>query len=237
MDLGVRQIRTAGKGSGSIELTLPSELRDLVGVPCKVTLRDGSRPDIVLRPDLQRVHDALERLWQPMVHILLPDKPAPFPAAAFTFGLQPRSGGDGPYLCWRDGLALAGVEPYDASAVSRTLSAFAQAMAEDIGIASALASGFGAACGARLTGMVPDPAEQEACDLAALHLPPVTSPVSPPLAQADQALNGTFWQAAAPMLQAVSNLFTDFTTHPANHARLRAAWKRGRAIELGGEWA
>jgi hypothetical protein len=233
MDLGVRQIRTAGKGSGSIELTLPSELRDLVGVPCKVTLRDGSRPDIVLRPDLQRVHDALDQLWRKMVQILLPGEPIPFPTTVFTFGLQPRSGGEGPYLCWRDGLALAGVEPYDANAVSRTLSAFAQAMAEDIGIAPTLASGFGAACGARVTGTVPDPMEQEACDLAALHLPPVT----PPLTQAGQALDDTFWDLATPVLQAVSNLFTDFTTHPANHARLRAAWKRGRAIELGGEWA
>lgn len=233
MDLGVRQIRTAGKGSGSIELTLPSELRDLVGVPCKVTLRDGNRPDIVLRPDLQRVHDALERLWQPMVQILLPDAPTPFPTAAFTYGLQPRSGGYGPYLCWRDGLALAGVEPYDASAVSRTLSAFAQAMAGDIGIAPALAPGFGAACGARLTGMVPDPVEQEACDLAARHL----SAATPPLVQAHQALGDLFWQAAAPVLRAVSNLFTDFTADRVNHARLRAAWTRSKDIARGGEWA
>jgi hypothetical protein len=233
MDLGVRQIRTAGKGSGSIELTLPAELRDLVGLPCKVTLRDGSRPDIVLRPDLQRVHDALDRLWVAMALILLPDEPAAFPSTAFTFGMQPRPGGDGPYLCWRDGLALAGVEPYDAAAVSRTLAAFAQAMAEDIGIAPALASGFGAACGARLTGMVPDPLEQEACDLASLHLPPVT----PPLTQAGHTLDETFWHLAAPVLDAVANLFTDFTTDPSNHARLRAAWRRGRAIELDGDFA
>ena len=53
MDLGVRQIRSAGKGSGSIELTLPADLRDLVGLQCRIMLRDGSRPDIVLQPDLR----------------------------------------------------------------------------------------------------------------------------------------------------------------------------------------
>jgi hypothetical protein len=166
-----------------------------------------------------------------MSRILLPDEPCTFPSTAFIFGLQPRSGNDGPYICWKDGLALAGMEPYDPAAVSRTLAAFAQAMAEDIGIAPALASGFGAACGARLTGMVPDFVDQEACDLAALHLPAIT----PPLTQADQALNKTFWDLAAPVLRSVANLFADFTTDPSNHARLRAAWRRGRAIELDGE--
>ena len=55
--------------------------------------------------------------------------------------------------------------------------------------------------------------------------------------QAHQALGDLFWQAAAPVLRAVSNLFTDFTADRANHARLRAAWTRSKDIARGGEWA
>ncbi len=231
MDLGVRQIRTAGKGSGSIELTLPVELRDLVGLPCKVTLRDGSRPDIVLRPDLRRALDAFESLWRPMARSLLPHAPGVFPAARFTFGLQPRAGGEGPYLCWRDGLQLALGAAQDSEALARVFAAFAHAMACDIGIEPGFAGGFGVVCGLRLTGSVADYAEQEACDLAVRHLPPLL----PPLAAAGGVVGAGFWTLADAVLEAAANLFVEVSSDPVNLARLRAAWRRGRAIELSGE--
>lgn len=228
MDLGTRQIRTAGKGSGSIELTLPAELRDLVGVPCRVTLRDGSRPDIILRPDLARAQQAFAALWQPMTHALLAEGATPFPAAAFTFGLTPRSGQDAPYLCWRDGLVLAGPAPFEADAVCRTLGAFAQAMAPASGIAPALSAGFGAVCGTRLTGTEPEPEVQEACDIAALHLPEE----HPPLTAAAHTLDHRFWTLAEPMLRAIAGLFAAFSADPANHARLRTTSRLGGTTGL-----
>jgi hypothetical protein len=232
MDLGVRQIRTAGKGSGSIELTLPAELRDLVGLPCKVTLRDGSRPDIVLRPDLGRVHDAFSALWHPMQAALMPEDPTAFPSSAFEFGLHPRAASaDVPFLCWRDGLLLAAYPPYEAAAVSRTVAAFAQAMAADLGLDPDLAIGFGTACGWRLAGAAPAADAQEACDLVALHLPRGR----PPLAAAGGDLDAAFWALAAPALNATADLFAAWTADPARHAVLRAAWRRGRAIELNGD--
>ena len=118
MDLGVRQIRTSGKGSGSIELTLPAGLRDLVGLPCRVILRDGSRPDIVLQPDLRHALAAFKTVWHAMGAAVVPDDaktsimPVALPLGEFAFGLQPRAtGGEMPYLCWRDGLALAALGP------------------------------------------------------------------------------------------------------------------------------
>ena len=101
MDLGVRHIRTAGKGSGSIELTLPAELRDLVGLPCRIVLRDGSRPDIVLQPDLQRALIAFATLWQAMARGLLRDgvasaggeDPPKLPVAAFGCAVVRKDGG------------------------------------------------------------------------------------------------------------------------------------------------
>jgi hypothetical protein len=231
MDLGVRQIRTAGKGSGSIELTLPAEFRDLVGLPCKVTLRDGSHPDIILRPDLARVHQAFSDLWQRMVEAVLPDDPSAFPSTAFGFGLRPRIGGEEPYLCWRDGLALAGPPPHEAEALCRTLAAFGQVLAPDLGIDPLLTAQFGTACGWRLTGASCLPDAQEIQDLVSLHL----APYRPALAASDQEINEAFWETAAPQLNALADLFGDFSVNSANYARLRAAWRRGRCVELSGQ--
>jgi len=230
MDLGVRQIRTAGKGSGSIELTLPADLRDLVGLPCRITLRDGNRPDIVLQPDLQRAHRAFAMLWHAMADVLLTDD-TPFPLPDFTFGLHPRYGGNpAPFLSWRDGLALAGPPPHDAAAVSRTLATFGQVMAPLIDIDPALSAAFGAACGFLLTGAPPTPDAQQACDLVALHL----ADTRPPLGALD-ATGSPFWLLAEPVLAAAAGLFAAWTADPAGHATLCAAWRRGRSIEMSGD--
>jgi hypothetical protein len=225
MDLGVRQIRTAGKGSGSIELTLPADLRDLVGLPCRITLRDGSRPDIVLQPDLARAQMAFAELWGGMGGVL--QQTGGLPVAAFSFGLHPRlSAGDAPFLSWRDGLSLAGPAPWGVAALSRTIAAFGHAMAGGIGIDPALAGSFGAACGYLLTGALASPDAQEACDLAALHV----ALGEPPFA--DGAIR---WPAAEPVLAALVELFVGWTADPAGFATLRAAWRRGRSIEMSGD--
>jgi hypothetical protein len=236
MDLGVRQIRTAGKGSGSIELTLPSELRDLQGLPCRIMLRDGGRPDIVLQPDLRRARTAFSALWRGMAASLLSDQtdtPA-LPMAAFTFGLQPRTSlGDMPFLCWRDGLALAGAAPHEPHAVARTLAALAQAVAVELDIATPLAFGFGVACGYLVAGVVASPDGQEACDLAATALHTL-SPASAVEACAAGVESDAFWRHAAPRLVAVADLFLGWSADPGSYERLRAAWRRGREIEMSG---
>jgi hypothetical protein len=260
MDLGVRHIRTAGKGSGSIELTLPAELRDLVGLPCRIVLRDGSRPDIVLQPDLQRALIAFAALWQAMARGLLRDGVASaggeetpkFPVAAFGFGLQPRSGAsDRPFLCWRDGLVLAGPAPHDPAAVSRTLAAFGHALSGPLHIAPALAAGFGAACGYLVCGVPAHADGQEACDLAAAALQSrfavnshdaLHESVGHESAHESARHDGTpgdatsdaFWRYAGPLLAAAAELFVGWSADPAAHATLRAAWRRGRSIEMSG---
>jgi hypothetical protein len=250
MDLGVRQIRTAGRGSGSIELTLPTDLRDLVGLPCRIILRDGSRPDIVLQPDLRRAHQAFSDMWQAMATALLQgdvDVPT-LPLATFDFGLHPRSGGgDRPFLCWRDGLTLAAAAPHDPTAVSRTLAAFAHAMAGLLKIDATLAFAFGVTCGFLVAGVPPTSQGQEACDIAAVALrlahpqedlsagrTMLSAPASATACIAGVA-DPVFWCYATPLLTAAIDLFMDWTADPSNHAALRAAWRRGRTIEMGGD--
>jgi hypothetical protein len=249
MDLGVRQIRSAGRGSGSIELTLPAELRDLVGLQCRIMLRDGSRPDIVLQPDLRCAHQAFADLWHTMATALLHtdvDAP-PLPLGAFSFGLQPRPGtGEMPFLSWRDGVALSAGAPHDPGVIARTVAAFAQAMATFLDIDASLAAGFGAASGYLVAGVPATPDGQEACDLAAaaLRLAHRRSSTGktmflPPSAAVDACASGVlsvaFWCHAAPLLTAATDLFLDWTSNPSGHAALRAAWRRGRAIEMSGD--
>jgi hypothetical protein len=237
MDLGVRQIRTAGKGSGSIELTLPADLRALVGLPCRIMLRDGSRPDIVLQPDLRGALSAFSLLWTAMAGILLRQDadPPSLPLPAFSFGLQPRAGGGGlPFLCWRDGLALAASPPYDPATLARTIAAFGLVLASDLEIAPALAAGFGAACGYLLCGAPANADGQEACDLAAAALHR-THQAQAPLASIEGALDDDVWHRAAPLLIATADLFAAWTADPAAHIALRAAWRRGRTIEMSGD--
>lgn len=237
MDLGVRQIRTAGKGSGSIELTLPADLRALVGLPCRIMLRDGSRPDIVLQPDLRGALSSFSALWTAMAGVILREDadPPSLPLPAFSFGLQPRAGGgDLPFLCWRDGLTLAAPPPYDPAAISRTIAAFGQVLAADLKIAAALAAGFGAACGYLLAGVAANVDGQEACDLAAAALHrTIEAPTQ--RASVDGFLGDDFWRQAAPLLWATTDLFAAWTADPTAHAALRAAWRRGRTIEMSGD--
>jgi len=64
MYLGIRRIRSAGRNSGSIEITLPALMQVLEGISCRLTIRDGLRPEIVLQPDLSLAHELFQELWQ-----------------------------------------------------------------------------------------------------------------------------------------------------------------------------
>lgn len=63
MHIGSRRVRSAGKASGSIEITLPPELTPLEGVVCNILLRDGARPEIVLKPELTPAALIFARVW------------------------------------------------------------------------------------------------------------------------------------------------------------------------------
>jgi len=64
MQLETRRIRPSGRTTGSVELTLPRELRDLQGIECEVWIRDGERPEIGLVPDLASAIATIASLWQ-----------------------------------------------------------------------------------------------------------------------------------------------------------------------------
>ena len=45
MNLGTRRVRSAGRTSGSVEVTLPVQLSLLQGVECRLAMRDGAPPE------------------------------------------------------------------------------------------------------------------------------------------------------------------------------------------------
>jgi hypothetical protein len=208
MDLGVRHIRTAGKGSGSVELTLPATFRRLVGLPCRILLHDGEQPDIVLQPELSAARAVFGVVWRSLAVVLI-GAPAPdFDACSFSFGLLPQQGpAEAGYLCWQDGLALA-AGSVATSAAGRVVATCGEKLAADVGVSDELASSFGAVC--RNPGWRPG--------AAYLAYPDICS--------------SDFWAALSPALAAASELFATFSLPGSAYPALHAAWRRGRSIEL-----
>jgi hypothetical protein len=235
MEFGTRTIRSAGQGSGSVEVTLPVAFRDLTGVACRLALRDGLRPEIVLQPDLRPARQAFARLWDTLRELLEAEAPSTPPLAELLITLWPAATATEakPRLAWQDGLALSAAAPHDAAAVARCVAAFTQLLAAPLGIAADLAAGFGAAAGFALAGHAPPGAEAEAEIGAALLARDAIRP-GDALAAAGDALSEGFAASARPALVLLRDAHLDWTADPARFAALRAAWRRGVALEFQG---
>ena len=108
MNTGLRSIRSAGQGSGSIEVTLPARLRPRSGLPCTLLLQDGLRPEIVLLPGLRPAPEAFARLWS-LLSATLDIDIGGLPLVELDARLQPAAA-EG-RLVWTGGLALAAATP------------------------------------------------------------------------------------------------------------------------------
>ncbi len=230
MDLGTRSIRSAGAGSGSIELTLPGTLRALTGIRCRIALRDGLRPEIVLQPDLAAALAAFARLWDLLVVAVDAAEAGSFSPADVTLSLHPMPSGPAARLAWEDGLALALPPPHRPEPVARTLRGLGAVLAPRIGIPPPQEAGFAAAAAQSLTGLVVEPADQPACDIAAAA---AGSPA--PLPAAEDAFDAAHWSRAAARLRRIAELHQDWSADPDRHAALRDAWRRGVTLELSGD--
>lgn len=110
--LGTRSVRSAGRSSGSIEITLPVCLVDLQGVSCRVELHDGLAPEVVLRPDVGFLLPVFDAAWELMSQALKTvGEIGEFWEGDYVLGFFPEAG-----LSGRPGLAYA-----DALVVQRDL--------------------------------------------------------------------------------------------------------------------
>lgn len=234
MELGTRSIRSAGAGSGSIEVTLPGALRPLTGLRCRIALRDGLRPEIVLQPDLATARDAFARLWTLIAGAAGAEDAGALAFADLPLTLHPAPSGPAARLAWTDGLALALPPPHPPEVLARAIRGLGAVLAGRIGIAPCHGAGFGASAAQAMTGLVADPSDQAACDIAAAALSDLgiaAAPVPP----AGDAFAPDRWAAAAPRLRAIAELHQDWSVDPDRHAAVRAAWRRGVTLELSGD--
>lgn len=106
--LGDRIIRSAGRNSGSIEITLPVRLMVLQGVKCRIELRDGIAAEVVLHPDFNALLPVFDAVWRLLGHSLKPvDDIGEFWEGDYVLGLFPETPQSGrPILAYADALAV-----------------------------------------------------------------------------------------------------------------------------------
>lgn len=128
MQFGKRNIRSAGRNSGSVELTLPVELAILEGTACRLYLRDGLAPEIVLEPDLEAVMPVFEKLWN-LLRLGLEEigDIGDFSEADYGFGLfRAAKLGTMPSLAYTDALLLHRSLDTAADEMPRVVESFAR---------------------------------------------------------------------------------------------------------------
>ena len=132
MQFGRRNIRSSGRGSGSIEITLPIDLAVLEAVPCGIELRDGLMPEIVLKVDMSFLLPVFETAWHRLALGLerIGDIDG-FSESDYVLGLfADRSVGDRPGLSFADGLltwrSMNAGEVAGVDIENRSLEAFAR---------------------------------------------------------------------------------------------------------------
>lgn len=233
MDLGIRSIRSSGAGSGSVEITLPAALRPLLGVPCRISLRDGHRPEIVLTPDLRPAMAAFGELWARLAAAFeIEDGQAGLRIGEFAVTLEPAEN-RGAALALVDGLALAGPVPHDRIVLGRVVAGLAAHLAAPIGIDAAFADEFAAASAYVVTGMALGATSREICDITGALLRPLGAEPGAAFARhGEDAFSPVLWNALVPPLQSIAATFSAWSRNPIERHTLSAAWRRGLSLEL-----
>jgi hypothetical protein len=256
MYLGTRSIRSAGRTSGSVEITLPSQLQCLEGVECRLMVRDGPRPEIVLQLELSAAQALLHELWQKL-HLGLGeiDEVGDFSPADFTLALFPPPHWlDRPPLAYADALAVLRPPTTDhrpptavsgrtavsrqpsavgggegTEALTRLLAFLAVAAGYRLGLQGTLALAFGDAVAYLVTGMpagLGTDSERGMAHRAFWGDGRAQQPLGSPF-------DDQVWQRARPGLRRVYDQFHTWQENPEAYAAAREKWYRALTVEMG----
>lgn len=234
MNCSTRRIRSSGRTSGSIEITLPSELHILEGVSCRLIVRDGVRPEIVLQPDLSMAHAILKDLWEKLrLGLGEIGEISEFSLADYRLSLFPSNHWQfRPPLSFADALSVSsrsGGSPGETSnALSRLLAGLAISAACRLGLAEALALAFGDAVAYLITGVSPSLGTDFERSMAYLAFweNHVMNPLGSPC-------DDRVWHQVRPKLRRVYEQFHAWQQHPDEYESARDQWYRGLRIEIG----
>lgn len=235
MYLGERRIRSAGRTSGSIEITLPARLHVLEGVECSLVVRDGLRPEIVLQPDLSDACVLFGQLWENLrLGLAEVGEIDDFSLSRFTLALfPPAHWRERPPLAYADALAVLqgdrGQDEGGREALTRLLAFLAVAAGHQLGLEGGLAVAFGDAVAYLATGL---PAglgtdfERGMAHRLFWGDSRVPRLQSFPLGEA-------VWRRARSGLRAVYGRFHTWQTNPASYGADREKWYRALTVEMG----
>jgi hypothetical protein len=234
MNCRSRKIRSSGRTSGSVEITLPPELHSLEGVSCRLMIRDGVRPEIVLQPDLSMAHAVFEDLWGKLrLGLRESGEIGEFSLADYKLSLFPCNLWQfRPPLSYVDALAVSSERPgpsSDASeALSRLLAGLAVGAAYRLELAGSLALAFGDALAYLITDVSPGLGTDFERGMA--HLAFWESCPARPLGSSS---DDRVWHWARPGLQRVYEEFVAWQRNPEEYQCARDKWYRGLRIEVG----
>jgi len=229
-----RKIRSSGRTSGSVEITLPTELHILEGVNCRLMVRDGVRPEIVLQPDLSMAHVVFEDLWGKLrLGLGESGEIGEFSLADYKLSLLPCNLWQfRPPLCFVDALAVSPGRPGSSSdgaeAFSRLLAGLAVGAAYRLGLVGTLALAFGDALAYLLTSISPGLGTDFERGMA--HLAFGENRPAGPL---EPFSDDRVWRRARPGLQRVYEEFSAWQRNPEAYQLARDKWYRGLRIEVG----
>lgn len=233
MHLGKCKIRSAGRTSGSIEITLPPALQTLMGLSCHVVVRDGFQPEIVLQPDLVEARSLLETLWQKLSSALDgSDSLGASKPSGFMFALlPPRHSQRGLPLAYADIVHLTGMGSKNAAsdpeAVARIVSVLTAAIGRRLGLQPSLALGFGDAVAFAITqvpaGFSSDFERSMTAGLCRQAQLRERSPGSP--------LDEEYWQECRPALRRIYEQFRVWQDDPGLFELARQRWYRAFQCE------
>lgn len=234
MYLGTRRIRSAGRTSGSIEITLPALLQVLEGVKCRLTVRDGPRPEIVLQPDLAAAQNLFYTLWKKVRLGLgeigeLPD----FSMADFTLAFfPPRHWQERPPLAYADALTVLqsknGGEGSVEESLSRLLAFLAVTAGYQLGLQGAFALAFGDATAYLITGNTAGLGTDFERGMA--HR--IFWGENRPQQLHGSPLDEQVWQQARPGFRRVYDQFRNWQENPEVYATAREKWYRALTVEV-----
>ena len=233
MYMSTSKIRSAGRTSGSIEITLPPAMRAFTGLGCRVLVRDGLQPEIVLQPDFSDVWSLLEALWGKLSLALgSAESIGEFAPGAFALTLlPPRYSQRGLPLAYSDLVTLGkGGEKLTKGgleALARVLSVLAAAIALELGLEQKFALGFGDAVAYVVTevsvGFGTDFERSMAASLSRqAHFRPRLL---------FSAFDDEFWLECEPALRRIHGQFRSWQSKPERYEAAQQQWYRAFQCE------